>query len=150
MVAYFTTLNDHKETHAHFLGMDNSFNNKYQLYLNILYDIIKVGIESGASIVDFARTAPEIKSSVGAEPHEMYIFVKHRNAFLNKFVNSVFKYLEPQRNIIYRSPFKNKGSQISQTQDGYKHCVIIDLGSVKTYNDFLRAPEGRRAIEHRT
>ncbi len=114
MVAYFTIINDQQETHAHFLGMENAFNNKHQLYLNILYDIIRVGIESGSKFVDFARTAPEIKSSVGAEPNEMYIFVKHRNTFLNKFVNSVFTYLEPKRDIVYRSPFKSKGT--SQTE----------------------------------
>ncbi len=110
MVAYFTTIKDRGETHAHFLGMDNAYNNKYQLYLNILYDIIKVGIDEGSHAVDFARTATEIKSSVGAEPHEYYVFVKHRNAVLNRLaVEKVFKYLEPQRDVVYRNPFKTKG-----------------------------------------
>lgn len=109
MIAFCTTIDDHKETHAHFLGMDHSFNSKYQLYLNILYDIIRIGIECNSTLVDFARTAPEIKSSVGAEPQELYVFIKHRNKFSNRFVKRVFTYLEPKKEIVYRNPFKNKG-----------------------------------------
>lgn len=108
MIGYFTTIKDHEETHAHFLGMDHSFNLKHQLYLNILYDIVKVGIENGSSVVDFARTAPEIKSSVGAIPKETYFFLRHKNGLLNKLVPKVVDFLEPKEEVIYRSPFKDK------------------------------------------
>lgn len=108
MVGYFTTIKDHKETHAHFLGMDHSFNHKHQLYLNILYDIIKVGIENGSEEVDFARTATEIKSSVGAIPKETYFFLRHRNGLLNKLVKPIVNSLQSNEEVIYRSPFKDK------------------------------------------
>ncbi len=118
MIAFCTTIRDHEETHAHFLGMDNSYNSRYQLYLNILYDIIRIAIEEGNNLVDFARTAPEIKSSVGAVPEDLYVFVKHRNRLLNNLVNPVFKYLEPRKEIVYRNPFKNKTANSKTSKDG--------------------------------
>lgn len=118
MIGYFTTIKDHKETHAHFLGMDHSFNSRHQLYLNILYDIIKVGIDNGSSLVDFARTAPEIKSSVGAVPRETYFFLRHKNGLLNKIVPRVVGSLKSEEEIVYRSPFKDKAASPKPKKSG--------------------------------
>ena len=98
--------------------MDHSFNSKHQLYLNILYDIIKVGIGNGSSLVDFARTAPEIKSSVGAIPRETYFFLRHKNGLLNKIVPRVVDSLQSKDEIVYRSPFKDKATTPQPKKSG--------------------------------
>ncbi len=120
MIGYFTTIKDHHETHAHFLGLDPSYNQKYQLYLNILYDITKVGIENQSKMIDFARTAPEIKSSVGAVPKETYLFLRHRNGLKNKLVSPIIKSLQPQKEIVYRSPFKASDTAKNDGKKGPK------------------------------
>ena len=66
------------------------------MYLNILYDIIKIGFDQKCRSVVFARTALEIKSSVGAEPHEMYWYLRHRNKVSNRFLSQIVDYLNPQ------------------------------------------------------
>jgi hypothetical protein len=49
---------------AHFLGVDNSFNRDYQVYLNILYDLEETAINRKAKHIDFARAAQVIKICV--------------------------------------------------------------------------------------
>ena len=49
---------------AHFLGVDNSFNRDYQVYLNILYDLVETAINRKAKHIDFARAAQVIKICV--------------------------------------------------------------------------------------
>jgi hypothetical protein len=106
LVGYYTTmLNDH-ELEAHFLGFDQSLNRDYQIYLNILYDIVNEGIESRVKKIIFARTAMEIKSSVGAIAEEMYCYLRHKNAFSNKFVRPILEYLRPDHEWQPRHPFK--------------------------------------------
>jgi hypothetical protein len=51
----------------------------------MLYDMIAYSINKGYKKIIFARTALEIKSSVGAKPIEMYGLMKHSNYFINLF-----------------------------------------------------------------
>lgn len=106
LVAFFTTIKNHAELEAHFLGYDENFNREHQVYLNILYDIIKIGFDQNCKNVVFARTALEIKSSVGAEPHEMYWYLRHRNSFSNRFLSQIVDYLNPKDEWVQRKPFK--------------------------------------------
>ena len=78
------------------------------MYLNILYDIIKIGFDQKCRSVVFARTALEIKSSVGAEPHEMYWYLRHRNKVSNRFLSQIVDYLNPKDDWVQRKPFKNQ------------------------------------------
>jgi hypothetical protein len=53
----------------------------------------------------FARTALEIKSSVGAKPYDMFGLMKHENKIINYFMPKLFKYFEPEVHWIERNPF---------------------------------------------
>ena len=106
LVGYYTTIKNHDELEAHFLGYDQSFNHKHQMYLNILYDIIQVGFEEKSTRINFARTALEIKSSVGAEPSDMFWYLRHRNNFSNKFLAQIVNYINPKEEWVQRKPFK--------------------------------------------
>lgn len=83
------------EIEAHFIGYDPQFNRPHKIYQNVLYDIIKVGIERQVPTIWFGRTAPEIKSTVGAIPLEMNLFVKHNNYFVHQFLRPVVRRLTP-------------------------------------------------------
>ena len=106
LIGYYTTIKNHDELEAHFLGYDQAFNRDYQMYLNILYDIIKVGFEEKSTRINFARTALEIKSSVGAEPSDMFWYLRHRNNFSNKFLAQIVNYINPKEEWVQRKPFK--------------------------------------------
>jgi len=107
LVAFYTTITNGHETEAHFLGMDPKPNREYQVYMNILYDIIRKGIDRQSKYIVFARTATEIKSSVGAVPHEMYCYMRHPNNFANKFMTPILDYLKPEEDWVQRNPFKD-------------------------------------------
>ncbi|MFM8485151.1 MAG: GNAT family N-acetyltransferase, partial [Bacteroidota bacterium] len=114
MVAFYSTIQNHKELEAHFIGYDKSLNHEYQLYMNILYDIIRQGIDSGSSRIIFARTALEIKSSVGAEAHPLWNYLRHQNQLANRFTATILDYLKPVETWLPRHPFKDSSAEISE------------------------------------
>ena len=77
-----------------------------QIYLNMLLDMVKFAIEEQFSRVIFGRTALEIKSTIGAEPVEIYGLIKHNNFLINLFMKKIFPSLSPQTEWIQRKPFK--------------------------------------------
>jgi hypothetical protein len=107
LVAFYTLLKNYDELEAHFLGYDKSLNHDLQLYLNILYDIVRFGLEAGSSRIIFARTALEIKSSVGAEAHELFCYLRHQNPLANKFTGTLLDYLKPVEKWKPRHPFRH-------------------------------------------
>jgi Acetyltransferase (GNAT) domain len=107
LVAFYTTIVNHDELEAHFLGYVPEYNHSHQLYLNILYDITRVAFESGCKQVMYSRTALEIKSSVGAEPLDLYCYLRHHNNMLNRLTGTVLEYLKPVESWQPRHPFKD-------------------------------------------
>lgn len=106
LVAFHTTIAVGDELEAHFLGFDQQLNRVHKIYNNTLYLMINFGIANGFRKVIFARTALEIKSSVGAVAHEMYCYFRHKSTISNKFLRSVFNYLNDKESWTPRSPFK--------------------------------------------
>jgi len=106
MIAFYTTFRNQEELEAHFLGFANETNRRYQVYLNILYDLIREGIEVKAGYINFARTALEIKSSVGAAPVDLFYLGKHTNALKNTLFVPILAYFNPTIDWIQRKPFK--------------------------------------------
>lgn len=114
LVAFYSTIQNHKELEAHFIGYEKSLNHEYQLYLNMLYDIIRLGIDSRSSSIIFARTALEIKSSVGAVPRPLWNYLRHQNQFANRFTGTILDYLKPVEIWQQRYPFRETGVEISE------------------------------------
>ncbi|MBK8346216.1 MAG: GNAT family N-acetyltransferase [Saprospiraceae bacterium] len=108
MVAFFTSIKNFDILDAHFLGYDPTENNECQLYLNMLYDLISEGIEKKVAQVDMSRTAVEIKSTVGAIPNEMYLYLRHNNTLINKTVGAVLNLIKPEADYVIRSPFRDE------------------------------------------
>ena len=106
MVAFYTGIRHQNQLFAHFLGLDETLNHEYQIYLNILYDLVRLGLDWKLQSIDFARTALEIKSSVGALAEEMFCYIKHRNTLSNKFVQFLLDYMNPKEEWQPRHPFK--------------------------------------------
>ena len=91
---------------AHFLGYDPECNRNCQLYLNMLYDLVDDAIALKAHNLILSRTAMEIKSSIGAEPHDMYLYLKAINPIFNRGVSKALDYFKPKADWKPRSPFK--------------------------------------------
>ena len=108
LIAFYTTFQNHEELEAHYLGFDAQHNRTHQVYLNILFDIIRVGIDTSVKKVNFARTALEIKSSVGAKPEPLHYFGKHTNSIKNQVFSPILAYFQPKIEWTPRNPFKAK------------------------------------------
>jgi hypothetical protein len=107
LISFHTAIINNDEVDAHFLGYHYEKNRKHQIYLNMLFDLIELGINMRKSKVIFGRTALEIKSSVGATPHQMYSYLQHRKGLPNRLLPVLFQLLNPGIDWVQRKPFKN-------------------------------------------
>lgn len=106
LVGFNTLIKNGTALDTYFLGYDVTIQQEKMLYLNMLYDMITYAINKGFKKIVFARTALEIKSSVGAKPQEMYGFMDHQFKFLNSQMHIFFDYFEPKTHWNQRNPFK--------------------------------------------
>lgn len=110
LVGVYTFILNHQKMDTYFLGYDKTLQKTKQLYLNMLLDMVKFAVEQQLESIVFGRTALEIKSTVGAEPVQIYGLIKHSNFFINKFMSKIFPYIEPKVEWLQRKPFKFKNS----------------------------------------
>lgn len=106
LIGFNTLIKNGEVMDTYFLGYDESIQREKMLYLNMLYDMISYSINKGYKEIVFARTALEIKSSVGAKPVKMYGFIEHSNSMINSYMSKFFSYLEPETIWQERNPFK--------------------------------------------
>ncbi|EGV43142.1 GNAT family N-acetyltransferase [Bizionia argentinensis JUB59] len=106
LVGFYTLILNYKQVETYFLGYNSHYQFKHQLYLNMLYDMAKFGINNKYKSVVYARTAMEIKSSVGAKPQAMVLYLKHTNLFMNTALKYIFKLMNPSKTWTERNPFK--------------------------------------------
>ncbi len=107
LIGFNTLIKNGSDLDTYFLGYDDSIQREKMLYLNMLYDMIGYAIKEQFSSIIFARTALEIKSSVGAKPLKMYGMMRHDNKFINSRLNFFFRYLEPEIKWTERHPFQD-------------------------------------------
>jgi len=107
LIGFNTLIKNGSDIDTYFLGYDDNCQREKMLYLNMLYDMVAYSINKGYSQIIFARTALEIKSSVGAKPVKMFGFIQHNNPVLNYFMPRFFKYFEPETIWNERNPFKD-------------------------------------------
>ncbi len=108
LLGFFTFVKNGAFGDAHFLGYDVKENSKYQIYFNILLRLIKEAINQKVKFLNLSRTALEIKSSVGAVPYDMNIYLKHTNPIINKFLPFILSKTVPENNWVPRSPYGDK------------------------------------------
>lgn len=105
MIAFTSALWNEHHYEAHYIGIDYAYNTEYSLYQNILYSYINDAILSCSSKLFFGRTALEIKSTVGAKPHQLYCYFRFANRVINTLARPMVSSTGPQ-NWIPRDPFK--------------------------------------------
>lgn len=106
LVGFHSLLLNGNVLETYFLGYDEQIQKEKMLYLNMLYNMTKFGIENKFKKIIFGRTALEIKSSIGAEPILMTGFIYHSNRWIDKLMPKIFPKLEPTLVWKQRHPFK--------------------------------------------
>lgn len=106
MVGFISLFQFGKKMEVHYTGMEKEVTKQINLYQHMLYDMIEYGIEHRVEKLHFGRTAPEIKSTVGAAPSPMYGYVKHFNPAFNYFMVRTFTARLKPKQYTIREPFK--------------------------------------------
>ena len=108
LVAFQINLANGDVYDAHFLGYDHTMLKSHDLYLNLLLNTVEHAIKKNMQTIIFSRTAMQIKSSIGAEPEELFLYLAVKNKLLNRFVRTAFKRLNPPVVFDQRHPFKER------------------------------------------
>ncbi|MFY0631985.1 MAG: GNAT family N-acetyltransferase [Flavobacteriaceae bacterium] len=105
MVGFMSGIVNQKSIDAHFVGIDYQFNRSHAIYQRMLYDYIELGIEKKIPILNFGRTASEIKSSIGAVPEDLTIYIRHKKSVTNKILKLFLLRIQPSE-FHQKFPFK--------------------------------------------
>ena len=61
----------------------------------MLYEYIEIAIKNKLETLNFGRTASEIKSSVGAIPQDLTMYLRHKKSITNKIVKLFLQRVQP-------------------------------------------------------
>lgn len=86
---------------AHFVGIDYQLNRKYAIYQRMLYDYVEIAINKKINVINYGRTASEIKSSIGAVPQDLTMYLRHKKSITNKILKLFLQRVQP-------TPFQQK------------------------------------------
>lgn len=106
LVGFHTLLLNNDTLETYFLGYEPVLQQQHQLYLNMLFNMAEFGIINSFKTIVYARTAMEIKSSIGAKPHDMVLYMRHTNGLVNLIIEYMVKYINPKKEWKERHPFK--------------------------------------------
>lgn len=101
IVGFISGVINQKSLDAHFVGINYELNKEHAIYQRMLYDYIEIGIEKKQNRINFGRTASEIKSSVGAVPQDLTMYIRHKKSITNKILKLFLQRIQP-------TPFQQK------------------------------------------
>jgi predicted N-acyltransferase len=101
IVGFISGVINQKSLDAHFVGIDYNLNREYAIYQRMLYDYIEIAINKKLKTINFGRTASEIKSSVGAEPQDLTMYLRHKKSLTNRILKLFLQRVQP-------TPFQQK------------------------------------------
>lgn len=93
---------------AGMLGFRKDLQRKHDLYFNMLIEIVKDGIDRKFGRIIMGRTAMEIKSSLGAVPKDMTLYIKHTSRPMNAVCKPIMRQLIQVEEWNQRHPFKEE------------------------------------------
>ena len=105
MVGFMSGMLNENKLDAHFVGIDYELNRSYAIYQRMLYDYIGIAITKKITTLNFGRTASEIKSSVGATPEHLTVYIRHKKSITNKFLKLFLLKIQPTE-FHQKFPFK--------------------------------------------
>ncbi|HUH73397.1 MAG TPA: hypothetical protein VLZ75_03220 [Chitinophagales bacterium] len=105
LVGFTSAFYKNENQYVHFIGMDYEVNENIPLYHRILFEFVKDSIQLRHKIVYLGRTATEIKTTIGAEPIEMYNYIKLGKAWYMCMAPKILDKFGAKPYVV-RKPFK--------------------------------------------
>jgi predicted N-acyltransferase len=91
-----------------FSGIDYNYNEKYSIYYNSLYYIIKQAIIEKKKEIDLGLTTYYPKTDVGAKMVNVFMYIKHTNLLLNPIITNLLNIMNPKVRIFTKNVFIEK------------------------------------------
>lgn len=85
----------HKQLTFMFVGFDYSRRDEYALYLNILNEIVRHGIERRCRVIDLGQTSYWLKQRIGGEAERMFFFLRAENPAVHFVLKTLRKIIFP-------------------------------------------------------
>jgi predicted N-acyltransferase len=114
IVGFISGIVNNDSLDAHFVGIDYSLNREYAIYQRMLYDYVTIAIKRQLKHINFGRTASEIKSSIGAVPQELTMYVRHKKSITNRILKLFLQKIEPT-SFKQKFPFKEIKEVVKQS-----------------------------------
>lgn len=105
MVGFSTAFISNGIVDAGYVGIDYEYNFEHAVYQLMLYNYVETAINSNSKELRLGRTAEEIKSTLGARPVDMKLYLRHRNSVSNKLLKPIIESISPSKYTL-RQPFK--------------------------------------------
>ncbi len=80
---FIQLLSNGSELIFEFIGFNHEKNHQYDLYIRLLLEIVRYGLDNGYKTIDFGQTADEAKLKLGARYEQLYAFLHHHNPVIN-------------------------------------------------------------------
>lgn len=107
LIAFSTACLNNACLDANYVGINYDYNDQFPVYQRILYDYVDLAIAKNTQELRLGRTAETMKSSLGAMPKEMNLYIKHTNILLHTILKPLVAYVKPSSYQI-RKPFKKE------------------------------------------
>ena len=92
--------------HAHYLGLREAYKYSHHLYHNMLYDLLEDALAEPVMVLDYGRTALEIKSSVGAQASDFPVVVRSNYSWVNRLLGPLIRAVHQPPDWRQRNPYK--------------------------------------------
>ena len=83
-----------KELVFEFVGFNHANNHQYDIYIRLLLEIVRYGIDHGYETIDFGQTADEAKLKLGCKYEMLYALVHHSNWLINRLLHFSARFIE--------------------------------------------------------
>lgn len=105
IVGFSTSFVNGDSLEANYVGLDYDYNTKFNVYQRLLYDYVEQAIDIKAKDLQLGRTSELIKSSIGALPTNMKLYIKHKSSVSNLLLKPIIQSISPSE-FELRKPFK--------------------------------------------
>ena len=92
-----------------FTGFDYRLNRQFDIYYNLLLEILRFGIANNYALIDFGQTAEETKLKLGAQMYGLEMYIGHSNPIINWAANSALGVLSYRAPAVSYRVFKTGG-----------------------------------------
>lgn len=108
IAGFMLVLIDDNTLRSMYVGIDYRHNKECAIYFNCLYTAIKLALDESKRNIDMGITTISPKLELGARIEPLFMYMKHRNFFLNLIVTTIFKITMPKETHKSKNVFKEK------------------------------------------